>query len=69
VFIILLFGQKQKRLVTRDKPFEYLSLSSRHSPATHILLKMMVVVDAYVDVLSHLRLLRNRIAASYQSFP
>jgi hypothetical protein len=30
---------------------------------------MVVVMDAYVDVLSHLRLLRNRIAAAYQSFP
>ena len=28
----------------------------------------MVVVDAYVDVLSHLRLLRNRIVAGYQNF-
>jgi hypothetical protein len=29
---------------------------------------MMVVVDAYVDVLSHLRLLRNRIVPVYQNF-
>ena len=28
----------------------------------------MVVVDAYVDVLSHLRLLRNRIVTAYQNF-
>lgn len=59
---------KQKRLATRDKPFNYLFYLLRHSPATHIVLKMMVVVDAYVDVLSHLRLLRNRIVTAYQNF-
>jgi len=60
---------KQKRLATRDKPFEYLFLLSRHSPATHVVLKMMVVMDAYADVLSHLRLLRNQIASAYQNAP
>jgi hypothetical protein len=68
VFIFLQFGQNKKGLPPRDKPLNYLFYLLRHSPATHIVLKMMVVVDAYVDVLSHLRLLRNRIVAGYQNF-
>jgi len=40
---------------------------SSYSPATHMVLKMMVV-GVYIDRVSHLRVLRNQIVGGSQNF-
>jgi len=64
----LLDSKNKKGLPRGDKPFEINIDKSSYSPATHIVLDMMMVVVDSIECFSHLRQLRNQIVFGSQNF-